>query len=205
MGQFLIDGDKGAPAYVFAHGAGAAMDSEFMTSMAQKIASHGVRVIRFEFPYMQQQRLTGKRRPPDRQPKLLDYYDSILDELGIDNPVIGGKSMGGRMASILAVERGVAGVAVVGYPFHAQGKPEKVRIDHLGDIKAPVLICQGERDAMGNLNEVMNYRLPESICIEWFADGNHDLKPRKLSGECHEKHIQRAVEMISSFVLEVSV
>lgn len=204
MSKFLVDGDQGAPVYVFAHGAGAGMDSEFMSNMAKQIANRGIRVVRFEFLYMQQQRLTGKRRPPDRQPKLVEYYDRILDELEVEKPVIGGKSMGGRMASILAVDREVAGVAVIGYPFHAQGKPEKVRIDHLGELQVPMLVCQGDRDAMGNQHEVMHYRLPESIRIEWFADGDHDLKPRKMSGEQHERHLQRAVEVISSFVMEVS-
>lgn len=204
MNQVIVNGDKGAPTFVFAHGAGAAMDSEFMNTVAQGLAETGIQVVRFEFLYMQTQRETGKRRPPDRQPKLINYFNSVLDELDVKTPVIGGKSMGGRMATILATEREVAGVAVLGYPFHALGKPEKVRIDHFCDLPKPVLICQGERDAMGNKEEVARYRLPANIEINWFADGDHDLKPRKSSGFLHENHLNDAITRVSQFIHEVA-
>ena len=100
MKQFIVNGDKGAPTFIFAHGAGAAMDSEFMTTIAEGLADRGIRVVRFEFPYMQQQRLTGKRRPPDRQPKLLEHFQTVIDQLGVVNPIIGRKSIGGLMATI---------------------------------------------------------------------------------------------------------
>lgn len=204
MNQVIVEGDKGAPTFVFAHGAGAAMDSDFMNTVAQGLVESGIRVVRFEFLYMQTQRETGKRRPPDRQPKLLARFHEVLDQLDVDSPVIGGKSMGGRMATILATERDVAGVAVLGYPFHALGKPEKVRIDHFCDLTKPVLICQGERDAMGTQEEVARYRLPTHIEIDWFADGDHDLKPRKSSGFLHEAHLQKAITRVSEFIHEVA-
>lgn len=204
MFPLLIDGDQGAPTYLFAHGAGAMMDSEFMSSQANLIAQRGVRVVRFEFPYMQQVRATGKRRPPDRQLKLIDAFTQVLDSLSVDMPVIGGKSMGGRMATHVAIDRPVAGVALLGYPFHPQGKPEKVRIDHLQHIKCPVYICQGERDTMGSRTEVAAYDLPEKIKIDWLADGDHDLKPRKSSGECYQQHMVRAAKAVSDFVIQAS-
>ena len=204
MNQIIVNGDKGAPTFVFAHGAGAAMDSEFMTAIAVGLADRGIRVVRFEFPYMQQQRITGKRRPPDRQPKLLEHFQWVLDQLDVVNPVIGGKSMGGRMATLLATEITVPGVVVLGYPFHALGKPEKVRIDHFCQLSAPVLICQGDRDSMGNQSEVSQYRLPDTIGIEWFDDGDHDLKPRKSSGFKHESHLTHALEKVSHFIHEVA-
>jgi predicted alpha/beta-hydrolase family hydrolase len=204
LNQFIVNGDKGAPAFVFAHGAGAAMDSEFMNTVAEGFAEKGIRVIRFEFPYMQVQRVTNKRRPPDRQPKLLEHFQSVLDELDVINPVIGGKSMGGRMATLLAAEHEFPGVVVLGYPFHALGKPEKVRVDHFCQLKAPVLICQGERDSMGTQSEVAQYRLPKNIDIEWFADGDHDLKPRKSSGLLHESHLNFAIDKVSQFIHEIA-
>jgi len=204
VNQFIVNGDKGAPTFVFAHGAGAAMDSEFMTTVATGLANRGIRVVRFEFPYMQQQRATGKRRPPDRQPRLLEHFRWVLDQLDIEHPFIGGKSMGGRMATLLASEMKFPGVIVLGYPFHALGKPEKVRIDHFCQLKAPVLICQGDRDSMGSKSEISQYRLPASVGIEWFGDGDHDLKPRKSSGFNHESHLTHALETVSHFIHEVA-
>jgi len=204
LNQFIINGDQGAPEFIFAHGAGAAMDSDFMTIVAEGLAAKGIRVIRFEFEYMQKQRETGKRRPPDRQPKLLEYYQTVIDSLGLKNPVIGGKSMGGRMSTIFASENIFAGVAVFGYPFHALGKPEKVRVDHFCSLTCPVLICQGERDAMGNQSDVAQYRIPDNIKVEWFVDGDHDLKPRKASGQTHDGNLQSAIEKVSQFIHEVT-
>nr|WP_279389143.1 alpha/beta fold hydrolase [Reinekea marinisedimentorum] len=200
----LVDGDVGCPVLVLAHGAGAPMDSDFMNVVARGIADHGVRVVRFEFLYMQRQRASGRRQPPDRQPKLLDHFREVLSQLDVENPVIGGKSMGGRMATLLAAQQPVAATVVLGYPFHALGKPEKVRTDHFVEFDSPVLICQGERDAMGNRQEVARYRLPENVQIEWFEDGDHDLKPRKSSGLTHEQHLTRAIGLVSDFILSRS-
>lgn len=178
------------------------MDSDFMATVASGLAERGVRVVRFEFPYMKQIRQEGKRRPPDRQPVLLDHFRAVIDEVGTTNIVIGGKSMGGRMATVLATEVDVPGVAVFGYPFHALGKPEKIRIDHFCQLSAPVLICQGERDAMGSQNDVSQYRLPDQVIFEWYADGDHDLKPRKVSGHTHEGHLEHAINRVSQFIHE---
>jgi predicted alpha/beta-hydrolase family hydrolase len=201
VGEFLINGDAGCPTLVLAHGAGAGMESDFMTYVATELAQKGIRTARFNFLYMQQQLLTGKRRPPDRQPKLLAHYSEVLDKLALTQPFfIGGKSMGGRMATILATQRDFAGVVVFGYPFHALGKSEKVRVDHFPELTSPVLICQGERDAMGSALDVAQYRLAANMNIEWYADGDHDLKPRKSSGLSHEQHLQAAIERVSQFI-----
>lgn len=176
------------------------MDSEFMNTVAHGIAENGIQVVRFEFEYMQMQRQTGRRRPPDRQPKLIACYQDVLEKIDAERPVIGGKSMGGRMATLLAAEQDVAGTVVLGYPFHALGVPEKVRIDHFASVKSPVLICQGERDSMGHRQEVAQYRLPANIEIEWYADGDHDLKPRKSSGLTHEQHLEHAIARVSAFI-----
>lgn len=204
MQQLIINGDLGGPTFIFAHGAGAGMDSEFMNRVATGLAERGIRVVRFEFPYMQKKRDTGKRRPPDRQPKLLDHFKQVIEQVNLSRVIIGGKSMGGRMATVLAAEQSYAGVVVLGYPFHALGKPEKVRVDHFQTVESPVLICQGERDSMGNRADVAQYRLPSNVHIDWFTDGDHDLKPRKASGCTHTTHLDNAIERTSRFIHQMA-
>lgn len=172
---------------VLAHGAGASMDSPFMATMASLLAERGVDVVRFEFAYMARRREEGIKAPPDRAARLIDCFQAVLDEVRrtAPGPVwAGGKSMGGRMATLLAAEPGVApdGGVVFGYPFHPPGKPEKTRLDHFPALAAPVLICQGERDPFGKPHEVAGYSLPPSVTLQWIADGDHDLTPRKRSG-----------------------
>jgi predicted alpha/beta-hydrolase family hydrolase len=200
MTDFLFDGPKNAPGtVVLAHGAGAHMDSVFMEYIATGLADAGLRVARFEFPYMVKRREDGKRRPPDRAPVLLETYLSVAKELGPENLVIGGKSMGGRIASMVADEAGVAGLVCLGYPFHPPGKPEKLRTEHLETLKTPTLILQGERDTFGRREEVEGYSLSKSISIEFLPDGDHDLKPRKASGRTREQNWVAAIAAIAAF------
>ncbi len=214
--ELLQNGPKDGPVYLFAHGAGADMNSEFMTQVAEKLAEKGIRVVRFNFPYMIKRQQDGKRRPPDRAPKLLDAYREVIKQL--DCPVvIGGKSMGGRMSSLLIAENEmcelsdrlpILGSACLGFPFHAPGKDPKDRLDHLKALTEPLLIVQGSRDTMGTQEEVSDYikekRISDSILIKWLADGNHDLKPRKASGFSHKQHINSAVDMVAEFVLALA-
>src|SRR5262245_5701287 len=102
------------------------MDSEFMNYFAQEFAEHGFKVVRFEFPYMAAKR-AGKSRPPDREPVLRKTWLNVVEHLGSSQLVIGGKSMGGRIASMVADEAGACGLVCLGYPFHPVGKPEKLR------------------------------------------------------------------------------
>ena len=175
--MLLVDGDSHPITCVFAHGAGAPMDSEFMQILAKGLSKVGIRVVRFEFPYMQERRLSGKKRPPNRQPELIKSFHQVLDQQA--GPcVIMGKSMGGRMASILVSELDqtdkVLGVLALGYPFHPQGKPEKLRIDHLPNVKVPMAIVQGTRDALGSLDEVTQLPIPKDLEFLWLEDGDHD-------------------------------
>ncbi len=192
-----------SPVLILAHGAGAPMDSEFMERIAELLAERNVGVARFEFPYMAQRRTGGSKRPPDRQPVLLDYWRQVLEQFSRDELVfIGGKSMGGRMASLIADESDVAGLVCLGYPFHPAKKPEKLRTEHLANLKTSTLIVQGSRDALGNADEVAGYELADTIDLYWLEDGDHDLKPRVRSGFTHDQHLRRAADAIASFMLD---
>ena len=197
----LFDGPESVDqTIVLAHGAGAPMDSPFMDQMADRLAARGLRVARFEFPYMRARRDGGGKRPPDRQPVLLETWRSVISGLGTPRRIIiGGKSMGGRMASLIADEAGIAGLVCLGYPFHAPGRPDKPRTEHLAALKTPALILQGERDPFGGPDEVARYHLSDRITIDWLPDGDHDLKPRKKSGISHDENLNHAVAAIAEF------
>jgi len=163
------------------------MDSPFMEFFAKGLGKHGHRVVRFEFPYMASQRSTGKRNPPDREPVLRQTWLRVVEMLRAASPdgpnvglVIGGKSMGGRIASLVADEAQVVGLVCLGYPFHPVGKPNRLRVEHLRTIKTPMLILQGERDPFGSREEVAEYKLSPAIRVAWVEDGDHSFKPRKV-------------------------
>ena len=191
-----------------AHGAGAPMDTPFMNFFAEGLAAKGCRVARFEFPYMAARRDSGKRKPPDRQPVLLDTWRAVIDEVGADKLVIGGKSMGGRMASLIADEApnraNVSGILCLGYPFFGAGRKDKPRTEHLKALKTPTLICQGTRDPMGGLEAVSALTLSKKIRLHWAEDGDHDLKPRKASGRTHEQNLTAALDAAASFLSALS-
>ncbi len=190
-----------APLLILAHGAGAPMDSEFMEQMAILLAEREIGVVRFEFPYMAQRRRGGSKRPPDRQPLLFDTWREVIEQCrGKGKLFIGGKSMGGRMASLIADEAEVDGLVCLGYPFHPAKKPEKVRTEHLYELQTPSLVIQGSRDALGSREEVESYDLPETIEQRWLEDGDHDLKPRVKSGYTHRQHMIAAADAISAFI-----
>jgi len=199
--MFLTDGPpKAKQTLILAHGAGGAMDTPWMTNMARAIAAHRIRVLRFEFPYMAARREGKKSGAPDREPVLLDAWRKVVAETGND-VFIGGKSMGGRMASMVADELSVRGLVCLGYPFHPPGAPEKLRTRHLETLKTRALILQGERDPFGPRDEVTRYKLSKSIHIEWLADGDHSFKPRKSSGFSEADHLAKAAEMIAAFMV----
>jgi uncharacterized protein len=216
MIPILFDGPKEAGLIlVLAHGAGAAMDSPFMTTFAQGLGARGIAVARFEFPYMAVRRATGNKRPPDRQPILMQTWREVIAQLGEQPGIrpggrrlaIGGKSMGGRMASLLAAEddnHGIGGdiaaLVCLGYPFHPAGKPDRLRTEHLAELSLPSLIVQGERDALGNRAEVESYSLSETIQVHWCPDGDHDLTPRKRSGHSQEDNWAAAMDAVAGFL-----
>ncbi|APU32820.1 alpha/beta hydrolase [Ectopseudomonas alcaliphila JAB1] len=188
---------------ILAHGAGAPMDSPFMQTMAQGLVARGVRVVRFEFAYMAQRRVDGRKRPPNPLAQLLQQWREVHAQVRrrVTGPLsVGGKSMGGRMASLLADEFGASALICLGYPFYAAGKPEKPRVAHLAELRTPTLIIQGERDALGNKETVAGYELSAAIELHWLQAADHDLKPLKASGFSHQQHLQTAVGAIAAYL-----
>jgi predicted alpha/beta-hydrolase family hydrolase len=177
------------------------MDTPFMKFFAERLAEEGMRVARFEFPYLADYRKIGKKRPPDREPTLRRSWLDVVQQLGTDRLIIGGKSMGGRIASLIADEALVAGLVCLGYPFHPVGKPDKLRVEHLQDIQTPTLIVQGTRDSFGTRDEVAGYRLSSTVRVHWLEDGDHSFKPRKSSGRTEEQNWREGVGSIVEFVM----
>jgi predicted alpha/beta-hydrolase family hydrolase len=202
MATLLVDGPKtAAKSFLFAHGAGAPMDSAFMQRVAEGVAAARIRVVRFEFPYMQRKRESGNGGPPDPPRVLMQCFRDVIDELGGGaRLVIGGKSMGGRIASMVADEAGVRGLVCMGYPFHPTGNPEKTRTGHLENLRTPTLILQGTRDSFGRPEDVAGYRLSPAIRIEWLEDGDHSFKPRVRSGFTVADHMRRAIALVTEFI-----
>ncbi|HZP46215.1 MAG TPA: alpha/beta family hydrolase [Candidatus Binataceae bacterium] len=200
--DFMVEGPACAPATVIlAHGAGAPMDSPFMNVIAAGLAAGGLRVVRFEFPYMRRRRESGQRAAPDREPVLIEAWrDAISKQGGSARLIIGGKSLGGRIASLVADQMNVQGLVCLGYPFHPPGRGAGARIKHLAAIRTPTLIVQGERDPFGSRAEVAAYRLAPAIRIVWLADGDHSFKPRARSGQSEQENLQQAVAAVIEFI-----
>jgi predicted alpha/beta-hydrolase family hydrolase len=201
------DGKTNAPLarLILAHGAGAGKHHDFMQAMASQLTGHNIEVVLFNFPYMQTMMETGKRRPPDKAEKLLSHFAALIDEVAkIQTSVptfIGGKSMGGRMATMVLDEsESIIGAIAFGYPFHPPGKPEKLRTAHLETLKKPLLILQGERDTFGTKDEVSAYALSSTIAVSYLTDGDHSFKPRKQSGFTLETHIECAAKSTADFI-----
>jgi predicted alpha/beta-hydrolase family hydrolase len=208
----LLNGPEDGPAtLLLAHGAGAPMDSPFMEAMATELGSKGWRVVRFEFGYMARMRSTGRRQGPDRMPLLQDAFRQQvqLEKAAWPNRrlVIGGKSMGGRVASLLVDElastTGICGCLCLGYPFHPPGKPQTLRTEHLTELLTPTLILQGERDPFGKREEVDCYALSPQVTVQWIPCGDHSFKPTKSSGRTEAENWEAAVALADAFLESV--
>lgn len=208
---FLFDGpDDAALTVLLAHGAGAPMDAASLSASAKALASVGLRVARFEFDYMAARRTSAERKPPPRAETLQSEYLAAIAALDAAGPlIIGGKSMGGRVASMIAdpLHRSgrIAGLLCLGYPFHPIGKPQQLRTAHLADLQTPALIVQGTRDLFGTREEVATYKLSKSIEIFWLEDGDHDLKPRKsVSGFTAADHMRAMAERVTAWTQQIT-
>jgi uncharacterized protein len=208
--MFLFDGPVDAKATILlAHGAGAPMDSASLNAIAKALATAGLRVARFEFDYMAARRTSAQRKPPPRAEALIGEYAAAMALLGpSERLVIAGKSMGGRVASMLAdplyATGRIAGLLCVGYPFHPIGKPDQLRTAHLLDMRTPALIVQGTRDSFGTRAEVESYGLSKAIEVLWLEDGDHDLKPRKaISGLTAADHLRTMATRVAVWTREL--
>jgi uncharacterized protein len=209
MTELLENGPVDATArLIFAHGAGAPMTSAFMETFARLLAERGIAVTRFEFGYMAARRTGGKRRPPPKAEMLMPEYLAVVDAVAAARPVgqrllLGGKSMGGRVASMIADDLyragRVQGLVCLGYPFHPPNKPTKLRTAHLAALACPTLIVQGERDPFGSRAEVDGFTLSTAIRFQWVADGDHDLAPRGGLGLTHYANLEAAADAIAAF------
>lgn len=180
-----------------AHGAGAGKHHPFLAAMAAGLASRGIGVARFDFPYM-----AARRGRPDSPAVLAATWTAVVEALGGgDRVVLAGKSLGGRIASTIVDRVGARGLVCLGYPFHPPGAmATPTRIAHLATLTTPALIVQGSRDPFGNREEVATYPLSASIRMLWLEDGDHSLVPRKRSGFTVEQHRSTALDEISGFV-----
>lgn len=172
---------------VLGHGAGANQLSGFMREFALGLAARGIDAMTFNFLYTEQ-----RRKLPDSKERLESCYRAVIDaalkhaKLKKNRLVIGGKSMGGRIASQVATAEGsrVAGLVFLGYPLHPPGRPDKMRDQHLKEIPAPMLFLQASRDAFGTADEIRaiikKHRLPAKLYV--VEGGDHSFKVPKSAG-----------------------
>lgn len=200
--EFLVEGpDDASHMIVLAHGAGAPMDSPFMNRVSAGLASCGIRVVRFEFAYMAKRRTEGKRGAPDREPALRARWKEVIERFG-GGPrvVVGGKSLGGRIASMVADEVNARGLVCLGYPFHPPGDPSRLRAAHLADLRVPALFVQGTRDPFGTREDVAGYTLSGAIRIAWLEAGDHSFKPPARSGRTEAQNLEEGIAAVAGFV-----
>jgi hypothetical protein len=190
---------------ILGHGAGANQLSGFMRMVAKGLAERGFDLITFNFLYKEK-----GRSVPDPKPRLEACYRAVIDtavkhrKLKQNRLVIGGKSMGGRIASQVAAAEGdrVAGLVFLGYPLHPPGRPDKMRDEHLKEIRAPMLFCQGSRDAFGTEEEIhatiKKHRLPAAIYV--IEGGDHSFKVPKSAGVSQQEVYELVMNEITAWV-----
>jgi predicted alpha/beta-hydrolase family hydrolase len=172
-------------AVVLAHGAGQGMNSPFMTYFHSELAKRGFLSVKFNFEYME-----AKRRVPDPRPKLQARYRSVVSEVIAQHQpkqvIIGGKSMGGRIASYIAADTPeVGGLLFLGYPLHPPGKPDQLRDQHLYGLKIPMLFISGTKDTFAErtLLETVVRKIGDNATLVWIERGDHSLKRGRGDGE----------------------
>ena len=208
MKEFLVNSPQGNPRGIvlLAHGAGRGMANPFMETMAKGLVTSGVRVVRFHFPYMERMVRTGEKIPPDGAGKLRQGFNDVIQHcIEVEgcppaNLVIGGKSMGARIASMVATGTRVAGVICLGYPFHPPRKPDLWRARHLKVIDTPTLICQGECDPFGTREEVSQLEWSPAVDFKWLRDGDHNFTPSGAGQAGWAANMQDAIAACNSFI-----
>ncbi len=203
--KYEFDGPKKAKLTIaLAPAAGQSLKVEFMAHMAESLGQIGLRVARFNFPYMAERDITGRRRAPDAEPVLLDTWRTVISQLGADRLFIGGKSQGGRTAAMVADECHVPGVVCLGFPFHPTAKPDHYDATPLNVIQAKTLVMQGEWDTFGDKAEVGSYSLSPHVQFKWMKEGDHSFQPPKESKRTREENWTLAARLIGRFIMEVT-
>lgn len=205
-GTLTVQGEAAVGRLLITHGAGAGLDSRMLVAYRKALADNGVQTLGLEFAYLRDMRKQGKRRPPPKVEYLVNEMAQMCDILTQVSHLsqsalwLGGKSMGGRVASMLAARDGAAGLILCGYPFHPQKKPDRLRLDHWPQLSCPTLVLQGTRDPFGHREEVERYALPDCATLHWLEDGDHDWKPRRASGLSQEELILAAASETAAFM-----
>lgn len=205
-GTLTVQGRATVGRLLITHGAGAGLDSKVLVAYRSALADKGVQTLGMEFAYLREMRKRGRRRPPPKVEYLMNELALMCDILTQVSHLsqsalwLGGKSMGGRVASMLAARDGAAGLILCGYPFHPPGKPDRLRLDHWPQLSCPTLVLQGTRDPFGRREEVESYALPECATLHWLEDGDHDWKPRRASGLSQEELICTAASQTATFM-----
>jgi predicted alpha/beta-hydrolase family hydrolase len=202
--------DRAGVTVVLGHGAGASQTSGFMRLFASGLAERGLDVMTFNFVYMEQ-----GRSVPDQKQKLERCFSAVIEsalkhkKLKNNRVVLGGKSMGGRIASqVMAGEdresfaSDVAGLVFLGYPLHPPGNPAKLRVEHLEHIKKPMLFVQGTRDALGTPEEIKPFvkNLRPAVKIHEIEGGDHSFKAPKKFGLTQEQIFETSMDEIDRWV-----
>lgn len=171
-----------------------------MAALALGLAGEGLSVVRFDFPYMELRRSTGRARPPSPFPQLVEAYVQGVERLGARGPLfVAGKSLGARVAAACAARVGARGVIAFGYPFHPPRAPDKLRVALLQALEVPCLVVQGTRDPFGSPAEVERYQLGSHVQVCWLAEADHDLTPPKRSGATRATSIAEACAVAGAF------
>jgi predicted alpha/beta-hydrolase family hydrolase len=204
-----FSGGTSAPLLVLAHGAGADQRHRFMVAIARRLSDRGVSAVTFNFLYTER-----KRRAPDRAPVLEATWTTVLDavvaRLKPEGTIaIGGKSMGGRIASQVAASkpgseawRRVGGLVLFGYPLHPPGQPAKPRVAHLPAIAVPVLLVQGTRDTFGTRDEIEPVfgALKTRVDYEFIEGGDHSFAVPKSSGHSEADILDRVADRVAAWI-----
>ena len=198
--------DPRAPVLVLAHGAGAGQRSPFMTAFSNAMQTRGVTAMTFDFPYMRH-----GRRVPDRAPILEATWRAIIEHVTTPRPaaarvVIGGKSMGGRIASQVLTDPAnrfpaVGGLVLLGYPLHPPGQPDRPRTAHLPQLETPTLVVQGSNDAFGTEQEVREAFAAVPAPVHWLIipGGDHSFKVRR-GGPSQADVLQQVYDTVAGWM-----
>jgi predicted alpha/beta-hydrolase family hydrolase len=206
--------DPGGRLFILAHGAGAGQQHPFITRLASSLANRGVPVLTFNFLYME-----ARRRTPDRAPLLEATWRGVI-EFAVQSGwtdrrhvIIGGKSMGGRIASMVAADASeagtpprthAAGLVLLGYPLHPPGRPDRPRIEHLPRLTVPTLVVQGTRDTFGNADEVKAAFGAAPARVEWLVidGGDHSFTVPTAAGRSRGQVQDDIAARVAEWILQ---